>query len=218
MTAEIKYTLEGDIGHYEHTISREEFIALETFDAVEIDCSDNQLASLPASLPKCKKLSCFNNRLTSLPTALPKCKELNCYYNRLASLPASLPKCKEFSCSNNQLVSLPELPECKELLCYHNQLTSLPELPKCKELYCSNNQLTSLPALLPKCKELYCSNNPLLPHYYPKTTQDLPRYHKLINAIEILQARFLLKQVLKGCPWHPLGKKHISEAWDAYNK
>ena len=154
----IKYTLEGDIGHYEHTISREEFIALKTFDAIEIDCSDNQLASLPASLPKCKELYCFDN-----------------------------------------------------------QLASLPELPQCEILWCSHNRLTSLPASLPKCKKLNCYDNPLLTRYYPKSAQDLPRYHKLNNAIETLQARFLLKQVLKGCPWHPLGKKHISEAWDAYN-
>src|SRR3990167_5439803 len=92
MTAEIKYTLEGDIGHYEHTISREEFIALKTFDAIEIDCSDNQLTSLP-ELFKCETLGCSNNQLASfgsLPTTLPKCEKLWCHNNQLASLPELL--------------------------------------------------------------------------------------------------------------------------------
>src|SRR3989344_5709079 len=216
MTAEIKYALEGDIGHYEHTISREEFIALKTFDAIEIDCSDNQLTSLP-ELPKCEKLWCYGNQLASLPE-LPVCKVLHCFDNRLTSLP-SLPECKILDCSNNQLAafgSLPTtLPKCEKLWCHNNQLASLPELLRCEWLYCSHNRLASLPEL-PKCKNLDCYDNPLLLRYYPKSAQDLPRYHKLNNAIETLQARFLLKQVLKGCPWHPLGKKHISEAWDAY--
>ena len=59
----IKYTLEGDRRSYKHTISREKFIALKTFDAVELECSQNQLASLPTELPKCKILHCYKNQL-----------------------------------------------------------------------------------------------------------------------------------------------------------
>ena len=141
--------------------------------------------------------------------------ELYCYNNKLTSLP-ELPVCEILVCSFNRLTNLPELTHCEKLNCSNNKLTSLPELPVCEILVCSFNKLTNLPELS-VCKELRSYFNPL-PLYYPRNTKDISAYNNLINTIKTLQARFLLKQVLKGCPWHPLGKKHISKAWEKYEK
>ena len=133
-----------------------------------LDCSYNQLTSLPDTLPEgLKELYCSRNQLTSLPDALPEgLKTLHCYCNRLTSLPDNLPRLKWLYCFRNQLTSLPDnLPEGLIILnCSENQLISLPNnLPVSLEtLNSSYNQLTSLPDTLPGgLKELYCSGNPL---------------------------------------------------------
>ena len=136
----------------------------------ELYCSDNQLTSLPTTLPQSLEiLYCSKNKITSLPdlTRLKNLKELYCTYNQLSSLPTTLPQSLEILyCSNNQLTSLPDLTKfknLKELYCYKNQLSSLPTaLPQNLEtLYCFNNQLTYLPTLPEKTIYFYYTNNPV---------------------------------------------------------
>ena len=114
----------------------------------ELYCSDNQITSLPTTLPQgLEILYCSNNQLTSLPTTLPQGLEI-------------------LYCSNNQLTSLPDLIRFKNLRefnCYKNQITSLPTaLPQSLEtLCCFDNQLTYLPTLPEKTVYFYYTNNPI---------------------------------------------------------
>ena len=81
------FTLDGKW----HTLAHDKII--------KIDCSDNNLTSLP-SLSKCKQL-----------------KILNCSKNKLSILP-SLSECKQLQmlfCPNNKLSILPSLSKCKKL-------------------------------------------------------------------------------------------------------
>ena len=122
----------------------------------------------------------------------------------------------ELYCSYNQLTSLPELPpSLQELHCSHNQLTSLPELPpSLQELHCFGNQLTSLPELPHSLQRLHCSGNPL-----DKIYPDLK-----INTINLwnrttlfIQTKWRIKERVKLCPYHKLGKIHMEEEWKKFS-
>jgi Leucine-rich repeat (LRR) protein len=146
-----------------------------------LNCSFNQLASLPAELGACSTLRyliCGHNQLSALPAELGACTvlhDLACNNNQLSSLPAELGACTALHrvfCYNNRLEALPaELGHCtalQHLDCSNNQLLALPaELGACtalRSLGCSNNQLSSLPDELGKCTELqslYCHHNQL---------------------------------------------------------
>jgi len=110
---------------------------------MKLDLSRSRLTSLDGiDLSGVTKLNCSCNQLTSLPSLPPSLEILNCSYNQLTSLP-DLPSLKELYCSNNQLTSLPDLPALEILYCWNNQLSSLPPLPSSlKILFCSNNHLT----------------------------------------------------------------------------
>ena len=151
----------------------------------DLDCSNNQLTSLPELNDALRYLYCSYNQLTSLPQLNNKLQDLFCHNNQLTSLPelnngiqhlccssnplTSLPELKHglriLNCSHTQLTSLPELNDALRYLdCSYNQLTSLPQLNiNLKYLHCNNNQLISLPELNNKLEFLNCSNNLLLP-------------------------------------------------------
>jgi Leucine-rich repeat (LRR) protein len=130
---------------------------------IYLNCSNNQLTSLPVLNENLKELSCSDNKLTSLPALNENLKLLNCSVNELTSLPVLNKKLKYLTCYNNELTSLPVLNEKLEFLnCSVNKLTSLPVLNETLEsLYCSSNQLTSLPKLNEKLGSLNCSVNKL---------------------------------------------------------
>ena len=130
-----------------------------------LNISGKRIKSLP-DLTRFKNLqflNCSNNQLTSLPTLPPNLTELHCYSNQLSSLPTLPPNLEVLACSNNKLTLLPTLPKnLEELYCSNNQLTSLPNLPeKLKRLYCHCNKLTSLPTLPPNLGILNCYYNPI---------------------------------------------------------
>jgi len=133
----------------------------------KLDVSYCNLSSLylPSLFEKIKKLNCSGNQLPSLPKLPDGLEDLNCFFNNLKSLPTKLPNSLEvLSCSFNQLPFLPELPKgLKLLFCSGNNLDSLPKkLPDGLEsLLCSNNQLKSLPKLPDSLGILVCSSNPL---------------------------------------------------------
>lgn len=115
-----------------------------------LDCSNNQLVSLPNSLPEgLKILHCSHNQLTSLPILPESLEKLICHHNQLIRLPDYLPTgLKGIYCVSNRLTNLPLLPEgLEDLLCHGNQLTSLPDpLPKRLEmLFCYDNPLNYVP-------------------------------------------------------------------------
>jgi Leucine-rich repeat (LRR) protein len=140
MPFSIKYSLETDTKKFSYN-SFHEIEQLERYnDIMFIDCSSNELTSLPEHLPdSLQKLDCGSNELTSLPEHLPD-------------------SLQEFWCINNKLTSLPEhLPDSlQKLHCYSNKLTSLPEyLPSSlQKLHCGSNELTSLPNSIIHCINL----------------------------------------------------------------
>src|SRR3989344_3368736 len=141
--------------------------------------------------------------------------ELECYSNQLTFLPELPLNLERLYCSGNQLTSLPELPPNLQILyCFYNQLTSLPELPSSlQKLYCNSNQLTSLPELPPNLEELDCYSNQL-----EKIYPDLK-----INTINLwnrttlfVQTKWRIKERVKLCPYHKLGRKHMEEEWEKF--
>ena len=131
-----------------------------------LNCSDNNLSSLPSNLPTgLNTLTCYNNNLTSLPILPSGLNNLDCRQNQIASIPSLPPSLLDFLCSFNQLTALPALPpNLMRLNCSVNQLTgTLPPLPNLLlylEVY--SNNLNALPALPQSLKELSCSFNPAL--------------------------------------------------------
>ena len=136
-----------------------------------LDCSNNQLTSLPSLPRSLSQLDCQSNQLVSLPPLLNPLIAINCGTNLLSSLPV-LPSSVSFlDCRNNLLSSLPDLPSSLgRLLCNGNSLNSLPTLPNfLYVLICSNNQLSLLPSLPNSLIELDCGWNqltvlPILPN------------------------------------------------------
>jgi len=128
-------------------------------NVVKLDCSYNNLTSIPESigeLKNLKELSCYNNKLTYLPDSIGNLRNLT-----------------TFDCSRNQLVSLPEsigdLQNLTTFYCYNNKLTSLPDsignLRTLTTFSCSDNQLVSLPVSIGKLRNLttfHCSRNKLV--------------------------------------------------------
>jgi len=117
--------------------------AIETFlnslskDIFTLDISNKGITSLPdlTRFKNLKALNCSDNQLTSLPTLPQNLEILYCYYNQLTLLPTLPQNLKALYCSYNQLTSLPTLPQnLKALNCSHNQLTSLPTLPQNLEI------------------------------------------------------------------------------------
>jgi Leucine-rich repeat (LRR) protein len=188
MTIIIKYSLDIYIAEYKNFI---EIQQLPDYDSiVYMNCSSNNLTSLPSKLPESlEELNCSDNNLTVLPSNLPgSLQELWCYNNDLTSLPSNLPESLQILwCSYNKITSLPSnLPESLQLLnCYNNKLTSLPlKLPgSLRVLDCSYNKLTELPSKLPESLyKLYCRNNNLtsLPSNLPGSLRVLDcSYNKL---------------------------------------
>src|SRR3989344_4867887 len=142
--------------------------------------------------------------------------ELNCPYNQLTSLPELPPSLHILYCPYNQLTSLPELPPSLQILnCSYNQLTSLPELPpSLQSLNCYSNHFTSLPELPPSLQELYCPYNPL-DKIYPDLKKETIN---LCNRTALfVQTKWRIKERVKLCPFHKLGRIHMEEEWEKYS-
>ena len=192
-TIVIKYSLEGDDVKYQDFIEIQQLPDYDTI--VYINCSSNNLTSLPSKLPESlQELYCPHNNLTELPSKLPESlQELYCPHNNLTELPSNIPESlQKLYCSYNNLTELPlKLPESlQELYCCHNKLTKLPlKLPELLQtLWCSNNKLTSLPSNLPESlQNLYCSYNNLsfeeLPLKFPESLQTLECYHNNLTEL-----------------------------------
>jgi Leucine-rich repeat (LRR) protein len=166
----------------------------------ELDCSFNDLTSLPELPATLLTLICCWNKLTnfSLPDTL---KYLDCsgnnFQNGLPKLPKSL---RVLHCNNSHLSFLPEtLPESlKKLFCYENNLTSLPKLPlKLITLECDMNKLTNLPELPNTLEDLACFHNNI--QTYPKLPENLKEFH-CDHTIDLFDLPFSLTDTVDGNP------------------
>jgi hypothetical protein len=121
-----------------------------------LNCSNNQLTTLPPELGNLTALVefyCSQNQLATLPPELGNLTRLThffCSDNKLTTLPRELGNLialRAFSCSNNQLTTLPpELGNLTALMVFHcsyNQLITLPpelsDLTALKWFYSRNN-------------------------------------------------------------------------------
>jgi len=129
----------------------------------ELNCSYNQLTSLPSLPSSLTNLNCIWNQLSSLPSLPSSINGLVCFNNQLRSLPSLPSSLNYLNCENNQITSLPSLPSSLVVLeCGLNQLTCLPILPSSlQRLYCFGNQLTSLPSLPSSLGAILIQNNQL---------------------------------------------------------
>ncbi len=167
---------------------------------ISLDCSNNQLTSLPESignLTQLQKLCCNMNKLISLPKSienLTQLQHLSCNSNQLTTLPDSitnLTQLKELYCGDNNFTTLPEsignLTQLQVLCCHLNQLKSLPEsignLTQLHTILCGENQLTLLPEWignLTQLKILYCQLNQL--KSLPESMGNLTQLHTFVCA------------------------------------
>jgi hypothetical protein len=177
MRIKVKYSNDGD------TIIVSSFEEIEDH-VVYVDCSDNQLISLPENIGEnwtnLTHFDCSGNQLKSLPKNIgsnwTNLTHFSCCYNELKSLPINIGEnwsnLTDFYCSLNKLRSLPEnigsnWTNVTHFYCGSNQLKLLPEnigenWTNLTHFYCYNNQLTTLPLSLMNCHNLtyiYYSNN-----------------------------------------------------------
>lgn len=156
---------------------REIFDLADTLEILNL--SGNALSSLPADLPRLRKLRvlfCSDNQFTAVPEVLGECPQLSMVgfkANQIHTLPAAAlpPRLRWLILTDNQLASLPpEIGSCQhlqKLMLAGNQLTTLPEtLANCTNLELlriAANQLTALPAwllALPRLSWLAYAGNP----------------------------------------------------------
>ena len=139
-------------------------------DIVYIECSFNELTSLPILPNSLTMLYCSRNELTILPTLPNSLIELECSYNKLTVLPTLPNSLQSLNCHINELTSLPSLPNSLQILgCAHNLLTVLPTLPNSLTLLqCSYNKLAILSIIKDSLEYNYYDNNPV--HKYIKDT------------------------------------------------
>lgn len=153
----------------------------ELADTLEIlDLSGNQLSSLPADLPRFKKLRILfasNNPFTELPTVLgqmPLLEMVGFKACRIAQVPESSlpPRLRWLILTDNRMQQLPEsIGRCtrlQKLMLSCNQLSCLPaSLVNCKKLELlriASNRFEQLPALifeLPALAWLALAGNPI---------------------------------------------------------
>jgi len=132
-------------------------------DIIEMDCSHNNLTTLPTLPLGLKTLKCNNNNLYILPELPYSLEYLNCSNNKLVELPKLSTYLIWLYTEENNLIKLPPLTKYIRIIyCNNNKLTNLPNLPKdLKYLYCQDNNLDNLPTLPDDLHYLYYENNPI---------------------------------------------------------
>ena len=130
-------------------------------DSLEIlDLSGNQLDSLPADLPRLRRLRilfCSNNPFTELPAVLGQCPQLEMVgfkACRIAHVPAASlpPRLRWLILTDNRIAQLPaslgQRPRLQKLMLSCNRLDALPDLSACQQLELlriAGNRFTAVP-------------------------------------------------------------------------
>ncbi len=120
-------------------------------NATWLDCSSINISNLNGIeyFDNLDSLDCSGNQLLSIPTLPAHLVFFLCYYNHITALPSLPLSLRELGCSMNELTALPTLPpSIKWLLCTQNNLTTLPELPdSLRYLWISQNPISCMPRL-----------------------------------------------------------------------
>jgi len=158
ITIKCEYGIESSVNSFD------ELLTFIDYDFIsEINCSNNNLTSLPKLPVYLVTLDCSNNKLTHLPKLPPFLECLHCCNNKLTSLPELPKKLGWLYTSDNNLSELPTLSlNMRMLYCSNNKLNKLPYLPyKIKYFYCVNNNITDLPDLSENLHSIGFGNNPI---------------------------------------------------------
>ena len=144
---------------------------------ISLDCSFNNLSSLPPLPLKLTELKCQFNKLTFLPELPSTLTRLECNNNNISNLDKLPEPLKVLYCGFNPIKTLQVLPlELTNLACQENQLTILPILPnQLIELNCKKNNISNLPSLPNSLSNLNCSYNQLT--YLPELPIGLQFLH-----------------------------------------
>ena len=187
-------------------------------DILTLDISGKGIKSLTnlTRFKNLKTLDCSNNQLTSLPTLPQNLKTLDCYNNQLTSLPTLPQNLKTLDCYNNQLTSLPTLPQNLEVLyCYNNQLTLLPTLPQnLKTLYCYDNHLTYFPTLPQKLERLICAGNPIYKIVDGNSSFQIKQNIQTLNNFCHLYYCLQFKEQLRKWLWEKVREPNIKNIYN----
>jgi uncharacterized repeat protein (TIGR01451 family) len=184
---------------------------IQYFDFLMIlNCTYNQLTTLPPLPGNLQNINCSFNQLTSLPVLPSILNSIDCQSNQLTTLPALPSTLQYFGCTNNQITVLPTLPNnMVALICNYNQLTTLPTLPDSLiYLDCNVNFLTVLPTLPSTLEALQCGSNqlsslPVLPNtlqYFVCAQNQLASLPNLPNSIYLLDCSSNQLLSLPGLP------------------
>lgn len=86
-----------------------------------------RITSMPL-YPNVQKLDCSFNNLKTLPDGMKNLEELKCSETHLKALPKGMIRLKKLECNGNELKELPnDMVTLKELNCYNNKVEKLPE-------------------------------------------------------------------------------------------
>ena len=166
-----------------------------------------------------RELNCSYNQIQSLPPLPEKLEILYCSYNLLTNLPQLPKKLNTLWCSRNQLIQLPPLnPNLLILWCSHNQLTSLPPLNlKLEELKCWNNQLTSFPNLNPNLKIYDYEYNPIWDIIYSSDIDIMKCNIQILNHFKDLFYSLKYKKQFRDLLWIKVREPRIQQYYHPNN-
>lgn len=155
----------------------------------ELNCSGNNIVTLPVFPQSLLRLYCFQNKITTVTMLPNSLEELNCSYNRITSLPLLPNTLVVLKYYDNQMATLPAFPTLLKVLhCGGNLYTSIPSLPQLlEELDCQGLGLQTLPTLPASLKILACPYNELthLPTL-PNGLQKIMAHNNKINVLPTL--------------------------------
>ena len=176
---------------------------------VYLDCINNRLTSLPATLPsRLRTLDCSDNELKFLPKSLPiRLVYLNCKNNRLTCLPTILPSwLRHLDCSNNNLSKFPEtLPNGLEYLncSYNYRLHTISDtLPEGLIYFSFDETPLNLEADNSEVEEYNARRHRFIDECYI-TREFLPYRVNRISKKRTVTRCTAIKEALMACAWHP---------------
>ena len=129
-----------------------------------LDCSYNNISTLPTFPSSLRTLLCSHNGITSLSGLTVNLTKLDCSNNAFSTI-TSLPSTLEIlNCKQNGAITILSFPVGLKELYIGNDFTpfTIPTLPLSLEIFdCTLSAMATLPTLPAGLIKLYCGNNPI---------------------------------------------------------
>lgn len=152
----------------------------------QLDCSHNNLSSIPNLPQSLEILNCYNNAITSIPNLPNSLVYLDCSHNQITALPLFPNTLEALKFYDNQLTAWPTFPTLLKVLhCGGNPINSLPPIPQVLEEFdCKGLGLTTMPSLPASLTYLACEYNEL--SSLPTLPGGLIELHAFTNQLNSL--------------------------------